>query len=519
MRTTTSIGLGRLRAAVVALLLSLACHAADGLAAATNPVVEGPIGGGLRGRPWESSLFDVAPFGYVEEEYFISGVATNNGELAFFASQQTPLALSAPYKTRIIVRRPADPAKFSGTVVVEWLNVTGQNDLEVAWPVSSAAFIREGFAYVGVSAQQVGVCCAPGSLKVWDPVRYATLLHPGDSFSYEMFSQAIQALRDPANNRTTILNPAVVDPMGGEKVERVIATGASQSAAYLTTYINDGFHAGARVIDGFIIARGGGPYPNLDTPVLQINEEGNFSTRQPDGAVFVLWEEAGAAHAPLVWWQYSWAALSRDLTGTPLPDAVNIACSVNHGTSQYTSNAGGHWMNEWLKNGTPPPSAPRLMTDASGNIVRDANGLALGGLRHPFVQVPLALNYGAGNAGAPAGCPLWGSYEPWSREKILSLYPSKADYVSLVDDWVDYEVTAGFLLQPDADEIKAKAAAFDVWDAGSCYDTLYPSANESGPVSSALHGLAYDTLETSVGFGAASAVHEGSCEVAVPLGL
>jgi hypothetical protein len=310
--------------------------------------------------------------------------------------------------------------------------------------------------------------------------------------------------------------------MGGLKVERVIATGASQSAAFLTAYVNEpAFHKTARVVDGFIITRGGGPYPDLDTPVLQINEEGNFSTRQPDGQYFRLWEEAGAAHAPLVWWRYTWAAQSRDLTGTPLPDVLNVACSVNRGTSDYTSNAAGYWMDQWLRDGTPPPPAPHLETDADENIIRDENGLAVGGLRHPFVQVPLALNYGAGDAGAPQGCPLFGSYEPWSLEKIRSLYPTQQDYVTKVNDWVDLELAAGFLLPEDGEDVKEKAAAFDAWSdaVGTCYDTYNRSGNETGPISGALHDPTYDTIEPMVGFGAAPDVHDGSCNVLVPLGL
>jgi hypothetical protein len=420
----------------------------------------------------------------------------------------------------MIVRRPVDPSRFRGTVIVEWLNVTNQSDLETSWPVAWQEYFREGAAYVGVSAQLAGVCCGPESLKVWDPDRYATLAHPGDSFSWDIFSQAIQALRDPLDNRTTILDPSPVDPMGGLVVERVIATGASQSAAFLTTYVNNAaFHKSARVVDAFAIARGGGPYPDLDTPVLQLNEEGNFSTRQADSDFFRLWEEAGTAHAPTPWWSYTWATESRDVAGTPLPDAVNVACSVNRGSVNYSADAAGYWVDRWLRDGTPPPVAPRLATDAGGKIVRDSNGLAVGGLRHPFVQVPLALNYAAGNAGAQAGCVLFGSYEPWSREKILSLYPTKDDYVSKVVDWADYEEAAGFLVHEDAEDVKAKARAFDVWTLGSCYDTYTASGNETGPASSALHGPTYDMIEPTIGVGAAPATRDASCNVLVPAGL
>jgi hypothetical protein len=133
--------------------------------------------------------------------------------------------------------------------------------------------------------------------------------------------------------------------------------------------------------------------------------------------------------------------------------------------------------------------------------------------------VPLALNYAADNAGAPAGCPLFGSYQPWSREKILSLYPTKQAYVSKVNDWADAEVAAGFLIPEDAADVKAKAAAFDIWTEGSCYDTFNASGNETGPVSSALHGPTYDTIEPTIGLGAGPAIRDGSCNVLVPLGL
>ena len=56
-----------------------------------------------------------------------------------------------------------------------------------------APSVRGGFAYVGVTAQAVGVA----SLKAWDPTRYSRLVHPGDAFSYDIYSQAIQAVRRP----------------------------------------------------------------------------------------------------------------------------------------------------------------------------------------------------------------------------------------------------------------------------------------------------------------------------------
>ena len=99
---------------------------------------------------------------------------------------------SAPYTTRIAVYRPINPKRFNGTVVVEWLNVSGGTDDAPDWTLSHNELVRDGFAWVGVSAQQVGV----DSAKSTDPAEYSSLSHPGDSFSYDIFSQAGQAVRD-----------------------------------------------------------------------------------------------------------------------------------------------------------------------------------------------------------------------------------------------------------------------------------------------------------------------------------
>jgi alpha/beta hydrolase family protein len=75
-----------------------------------------------------------------------------------------------PYKTRIVVRRPADAKRFNGTVLVEWDNVTNGFDAEKVWFFSWEQMVRAGYAWVGVSAQQFGV----NALKTFSTARYAT---------------------------------------------------------------------------------------------------------------------------------------------------------------------------------------------------------------------------------------------------------------------------------------------------------------------------------------------------------
>jgi hypothetical protein len=75
-------------------------------------------------------------------------------------------------------------------VVVEWLNVSGGIDTSPDWAFSHTELLREGYAWVGVSAQFVGAAFLPS----WDQARYASISHPGDSWSYDIFSQAGMAI-------------------------------------------------------------------------------------------------------------------------------------------------------------------------------------------------------------------------------------------------------------------------------------------------------------------------------------
>src|SRR6266540_5546495 len=71
--------------------------------------------------------------GYVQHEYAASGTATSYTATAPLSSDglwSFAPDTQAPYRTRVLVRQPVDPARFSGTVVVEWLNVSGGVDAD-----------------------------------------------------------------------------------------------------------------------------------------------------------------------------------------------------------------------------------------------------------------------------------------------------------------------------------------------------------------------------------------------------
>ena len=148
-------------------------------AAVANPTVTGPITGGCSptcpsppGPPngihvpeaflgvSNQASFQAAD--YTEEEYFFSGAATAferdptapawDSTGTWTARPSTTIAPAA-YESRMLVRRPTDPTKFNGYVVVEWLNVTASIDLAPDYGYFQTELLRDGFIWVGVSAQ------------------------------------------------------------------------------------------------------------------------------------------------------------------------------------------------------------------------------------------------------------------------------------------------------------------------------------------------------------------------------
>ena len=191
----------------------------------------GPVTGGERGRPFSLPLTDLASVGYVAEEFFLEGTAAAyeaepGAGLAVDGKWRVRPSRTAPFRTRVLVVRPVDAARFNGVVHVNWQNVSAGFELGTADFESEQ--LLDGFAWVGVSAQRVGVYGFPGGvqfgLRGWDPERYGTLDHPGDDFSFDIYTQAARAI-----------GPAI---LGGGAARKLVASGASQSAIALRTYAN-----------------------------------------------------------------------------------------------------------------------------------------------------------------------------------------------------------------------------------------------------------------------------------------
>lgn len=453
-----------------------------------SPNVDGPVTGGEFGVPFNplpSRLED--EYGYVEEEYFVEGeaVAYEAAEDAAWEDDglwEATEADTAPYTTRIIVRRPADAAEFNGTVMVEWLNVTAGMDADPDFGFTHELLMREGWAYVGVSAQVGGIegegalqIDVPGfdaqPLKSWDPERYADLSHPGDAYSYDIFSQVAQAIRQPGD----------LDPLDGLDATSLIAAGESQAAMRMATYVN-AVHPRAGIYDGFLVHSRGGtgapltdgadtdPVPDLahirtdlEEPVFQFVTEtdlfglGFHAARQDDSSSVVTWEVAGTAHADQATLDYGIES-GREWDTTTEIDFSEACGRLNEGPQGPVLRAGLSALREWVLDGTTPPKGqPLEVVDGEGDsgpmIARDEHGNALGGIRTPAVDVPRATLTGESPPGSDVFCVLFGQTVPFDEETLDALYPDDDHYIAEVNTLTPDVVDAGFLLEEDAADI------------------------------------------------------------------
>jgi hypothetical protein len=338
---------------------------------------------------------------------------------------------------------------------------------------------RGGSVWVGVSAQLVGIegsdrSLLPLYLKAVNPARYGSLIHPGDSFSYDMFSQVAQAIR----------NPVGIDPLGGLVAEHLIAYGESQSAGRLATYVN-AIQPLYNTFDGYMIhSRGDGSSPlsqapqasiptpeaplvrtDLNVPVMTFETETDVvflqfvKARQPDTAMIRTWEVAGTAHGDI----YTFVTGRDDTVGAPVFASVVeensvlgfIVCDrpINNGPHHYIFNTAVRALNDWVATGNAPENSPLLeINDDNSDYIYDALGNALGGIRTPYVDAPSAILRGEPNTGA-SFCRLFGTTSLFSAEQMASLYIDEAGYINAVTVSTNAAVAAGFLLQEDADAI------------------------------------------------------------------
>jgi hypothetical protein len=478
----------------LALAAALVCAAPPAMAQAgfhlANPEVSGPIparaplGDPSHDYPWNATFHNLKAVGYVEEEYFFEGTASRFDTPA----GQTGAVRDSGhrYVTRMVVRRPIDPKRFNGTVLAEWTNVTPGYDLDAMWGASFEHIVRGGYAWVGISAQRVGLQQPPNGLKLWSPKRYAAIdvtdggTITNDDLSYDIYAQGMQAIKHPQG----------VNPLGPLHARRIIAMGASQSAARLGTFINSLHGLLGSPVDAYILDIGGARVrDDIPVPVFKILSEtdipGQVPSRQPDTDKFREWEVVGASHSGQRTGFNSGALNRRD--GVTREEAKCTYPMWPRTPINYVLGSTYDLMNRWIKDGTPPPIAPKaeIVTNpvppapaapAAGrgrgrgpspyDYKRDARGNALGGIRLSEFDVATALQSreNTGNS----FCFLYGRYEPFPDAVIDQLYPTHAAYVNAVKASNAANLKAGYIQPADAARSNRRAETSYIGSGDPC---------------------------------------------------
>jgi hypothetical protein len=475
-------------------------------AAPTDPIVlERPNDAlGAPHVPGFRTLADL-PAPYVEEELFVSGAATvYTYEELPRRGMVLPRDLDVPYKTRLIVRRPASADDANGTVVIEWWNSTASFDAAPVWDASAEFFAREGWTYVGVTNSNVPIAFLQGGCRLGGVIpvancrqRYLTLSLPENGQAYDALSQIAHALKQRGAS-----SPLPAD----YPVERIFHAGQSQQGGSIVTYAsdfhvpdNDGYFVqifvlGRAINSGPVCGSAGAPaWPactpalqgrdrlvrtDLPVPVIQALSETDVASsfgpiaqdgRQDDTRSYRYYEMAGTAHAGV--------HLGVDV----VPGLLKLEDTCLNPLNTHADGPvfGSYLLNAMWKNlerqvrGHVPPPQGKPIAVVDGAIERDAFGNALGGLRLPELDVPVA-SYLPSNVVDEENipgilrpalpllnlfCNLSGSVFPFDAATLAELYPSETRFLKRYLQQLRNLVARRYLLEEDAAKLEAALAS------------------------------------------------------------
>lgn len=441
---------------------------------------------------------DLAKIGYVEEEFLMAGTAN-----VYDWPAPGPAVIRTahvPYVTRVLVRRPAQRARFSGTVVVEMLNPSNLFDLNLGWAMSSRQIVRNGDAWVGITAKPVSI----HTLKTFNPTRYAPLAMANplplsdpancstvaadsareteNGLVWDIYTQAGAWLRSRSASNPLLYGAAATS---AHPVQRLYAWGYSQTGSFLYTYIN-AVHPlvvqedGRSMFDAYVVAVASGPTPihqcapaipagdprrvirNAGVPVVRVMSQSDYlsgiAARRPDSDtapdLYRNYEIAGSAHATPAELEFAAAPSDIERGGRAVPP---MAC--NEGPRSRFPN----WpafdailrnVDLWVRTGQPAPHAePILVQD--GKPVLDRFGNVIGGIRSPLLEAPTST--WSGNSTGPSFCRIAGHEVPMDRTVLKTIYKTPDDYLRAVVTSVSRLVVEGFIVKEDGDELIANA--------------------------------------------------------------
>lgn len=425
--------------------------------------------------------------GYVEVEHVVRGSADlfdyePNGSPNDGAALRTVLMEAGlPFVTRVLVRRPVEPTDAARTVIIEPLHPAG--DMPSAWPRVGRTLCRSGFTWVGVTQDLAGLAAT----KALDAERYPDLGIPKVGLGYDIVAQVAAALRRPE---------CPIDL--GTEVEHLLMTGASYTGTFQRVFLGDGFHERSRRPDGG---------PAVEGYLIQISSGGfgvgGYNPINPDAARLPIDDPRrtiGGHGVPVIELLGEGEAethlrVTRDDSDDPADPyrlyEVPGGCHMSGGERGHSplaatveepsdfpmwAIAGAALLNlrAWVAGGTLPPRAERLVHEneaADGPhgeradaiaLARDEHGNAIGGVRNPLVEVPVASYYphstlagdpatvGSGRGAGINMGDLLGCMHRFDADKLRELYGTPAEYQRRFAEAMDTFVAGRWIEPVDA---------------------------------------------------------------------
>ncbi len=438
-----------------------------------------------------------AEIGYAEDEYFQTGTADVYEENE--EHQVHTIFESAPYTTRVIIRRPADVTKFSGNVVVEILNASANIDIDRMWVNSWPFFTRNGDIYVGISSKGHVV----DSMKAFDPARYAPINWNNpmperpipDEVKNSIFKflpqYEVGLFWDMLIDLSCLLkSDSEMNPLRDYGPIKLFLTGWSQSTSYVVRMVRSFAKECRTLFDGYLNGGGSGavrlapinnahpsgigstePHSDLlgtPQPFMAVNTEsentrafwyGDFD--EPEFK-FRTWQIAGSSHDSkynLV--DYYGEEDLKMLEGLGIYNGFyGVDGEALDAPYEPVFSAAWKALYDWANKGIPAPHAPKIETSYSftpkkgmsityADNLTDAFGNCRGGIRIPYVVYPTARisRTSTGKDGRIYGA--FGKVNPFSAEMLTELYGSLEHYTELVNKEYDRLAAQGFLLEED----------------------------------------------------------------------
>ncbi|HEY3824315.1 MAG TPA: alpha/beta hydrolase domain-containing protein [Bryobacteraceae bacterium] len=391
-----------------------------------------------------------AKFNYEAREYFISGTTS----------------AGAPYKTRIVIRKPKDNARFNGLVLAESMHPSGN-----PWVFHFTQVYCMANGVIGLEV----LTSTPAGLAAANEARYKDLTVPNGAAN-DILAQIGALIKSGRKD----------NPLTGLTVRKMILAGSSASAAVVQNYLTNA-HMAQRladlrpIYDGFMPTSANGQIPVLDVPTILVptmrETFAGAGTAQPDNDKLRVYEFAGMAH------------IDSRVAGGYYPDPCKYPIS------RYPMGAemavALDKLFAWVDKGVSPPHADRFYIDFNPDnkpkLDRDKGSLfaldpfenVKGGIRNTYVDVPVK-SFHAPNEGAEPRIPNpnrfilarringqdpdaqlcgLGNFETaLSKEQLRKLYKNPKNYYNKVAQRYDELVKEGWALPVYREMVLAEAA-------------------------------------------------------------